>query len=189
MQRRHQQSSDPLEAAFKQLLAESSVGLPNAPSARAIATFWRTKLLYGEGKNPAPRIKRIPLSTQDPIAIVDVAIHLVCPHHLTVALGVAHLAFLPSRFTTSLGSLSRLIQICTARRLLQEDATRLIIDSLVERLGPRAAIALIDARHPCHHLRHPRSMLSLIRTRADHGEPTHLKRLESLLPPWQPNRH
>lgn len=92
-----------------------------------------------------------------PIAIVDMGVHLVCPHHLTVAFGRAHVAYLPGGQVLGFGTIGELVERMTARLVLQERATQDIADALVRHAGARAALAVIHATHPCHNVTHPRA--------------------------------
>lgn len=87
-----------------------------------------------------------------PVSLVDIDIQLVCPHHLTIAFGHAHVAYLPAGKIVGFGALTRLVERATARLVLQEAATADIATTLVEALDARAAVAAIEAKHPCHNV-------------------------------------
>ncbi|MBI3178838.1 MAG: GTP cyclohydrolase I [Deltaproteobacteria bacterium] len=115
------------------------------------ARLWREHLLAGQGLDPAQVLGRgSASSSRAAVSLRGVGVHLVCPHHLTVAFGEAHLAYLPAGRLAGFGALIRLVRACTARLVLQEEATQRIADALTHGLDARAAVAMIDARHPCH---------------------------------------
>ncbi|MEE8408582.1 MAG: GTP cyclohydrolase I [Myxococcota bacterium] len=146
------------------------------------ATLWSEHLLAGEGADLGELLGRGSRSkARAPVLLLDVGVHLVCPHHLTVAFGQAHVAYLPGGRLAGFGALARLINACTARLILQEDAAAMISTALVERLGARAAVAVIEARHPCHNVLHARSHRARAVTWGRHGDATGCRDLSSKL--------
>jgi GTP cyclohydrolase I len=89
-----------------------------------------------------------------PLVSVDrLTTHLVCPHHLTVGSGHASVMYLPSVKVAGLGAIAQLVDACTHRLVLQEDAGEHVAQALVEHLGARGAACVLDVRHGCleHH--------------------------------------
>jgi GTP cyclohydrolase IA len=117
------------------------------------AKLWQQHLLKGEGADLSKLFGRGILSqTHDPVVLCNIDVHLVCPHHLTVAFGTCDVAYIPNDKICGLGVLSDLACLCTARLVLQEDATANIANALIQHLGAQAAGASITARHPCHNI-------------------------------------
>jgi GTP cyclohydrolase IA len=169
-------------AAFRELLAALGVDpkgeLRDTPE-RA-ATMWLDHLMAGECADLAAVVGRgTATRSQAPVSLFDLGVHLVCPHHLTVAFGRAHIAYVPGGRIAGFGALARLVAACSARLELQENVTTAIAEALVEHLGARAAIAVIEATHPCHNVLQPRSHAARAVTWAAVGEPAgkrHLRR-------------
>lgn len=154
--RRQQQATRAIRALLQGLGVSLAGELKGTP-ARA-ASLWVEHLLAGEGLDPKEVLGRgSKTRSRSPVSLFDVGVHLVCPHHLTVAFGEAHVAYLPRTRVAGFGALARLVRACTARLALQEDATQLIADTLVLHLGAVAAVVVIDALHPCHNVPHARS--------------------------------
>ncbi len=154
--------------------------LARAP-ARA-ARLWREHLLAGEGIDAKAVLGRgAPSRARGAVTLRGIHVHLVCPHHLTVAFGEAQLAYLPAGRIAGFGALTRLVRACTARVVMQEDATQCIADTLAEVLGARAAVAMIDARHPCHAVSQPSSHRARAVTWAEAGNPKDAATLHHLL--------
>ncbi len=123
-----------------------------------VAALWTEHLLAGEGADLGALLGRgSGAPSAAPVTLLDVGVHLVCPHHLTVAFGTAHVGYLPRRRVAGFGALARLIHACTARLVLQEDASTAIARALCDHLDAEAAVAVIDATHPCHNVPHGRS--------------------------------
>ncbi|HZH03172.1 MAG TPA: GTP cyclohydrolase I, partial [Myxococcaceae bacterium] len=109
-----------------------------------VASLWTDQLLAGEQLDPAEVLGgAMRHRGRTPVAVRDIGLHMVCPHHLTVALGRAHVAYAPEDRLAGLGQLSDLVKACTARFVLQEEAVQDICDALVEHLHARAAVATI----------------------------------------------
>ncbi|MEE8409041.1 MAG: GTP cyclohydrolase I [Myxococcota bacterium] len=135
------------------------------------ATLWSEHLLAFEGADLGKVLGRgSPSKATAPVTLLDVGVHLVCPHHLTVAFGRAHVAYLPGGRLAGFGALARLINACTARLILQEDAVTKITEALVEHAQARAAVAVIEAQHPCHNVPHARSHRARVVTWGRTGE-------------------
>ncbi|MEK7704136.1 MAG: GTP cyclohydrolase I [Myxococcota bacterium] len=136
-----------------------------------VATLWLDHLLAGERVDVDAVLAECPASaSQAAVLVTHVAVHLVCPHHLTVAFGKAHLGYFPGGRLAGFGTLARLVQACTARLVLQEEATEHIADVLVNGLGARAAVVAIEAVHPCHNIPEPRSHGARASTWAQRGD-------------------
>ncbi len=137
---------------------------------KRVAELWHDTLLAGEGVDLKGLLAGGTLcKTCQPVSLLDIDVHLVCPHHLTVAFGKAHLAYIPGGRVASFGHLSDLASVCTSRMILQEEATTLIAKALVEHLTAAAAVCVIEARHPCHNLTRPRAHRAEVVTWASFG--------------------
>ena len=62
----------------------------------------------------------------------------MCPHHLLPVIYRISVAYLPARRCSGISKLSRLVQICRARPVLQEDLTHELAEILSSRLGAAA---------------------------------------------------
>ncbi len=146
------------------------------------AKLWHEHLLKGEGVSPREALgSGFASNSRSPVVMTGVAIHLVCPHDLTVGLGEAHVAYAPAGRLASFGALVRLIEACTCRLVLQEEASDTIARTLQEGLGARAAVAVIEAAHPCHNVPRPRAHGSRAITWAEAGTDMEARRLSALL--------
>lgn len=87
------------------------------------------------------------------VTIERLTTHVVCPHHLTIGKGLATVLYLPGDRVAGLGAVARLVDACTHRLVLQEDAGQHVAGALVERLGARGAACVLKMRHGCleHH--------------------------------------
>ena len=157
-----------LKSLFKALGCPLEGELRASP--KRAAELWRSVLLQGEGKDPVRVLgKGISSRTTSPVLLQGIGVHMVCPHHLTVAFGTAQIAYVPRGRIVSFGKLADLLTCCTARLVLQEEATDEIVRALMEGITPQAAWCEIKAEHPCHRLTRPRDHASEIITWAEDG--------------------
>lgn len=174
-----------VERALRELLEglgyELEGDLAGAP-ARA-AELWIDRLIAGEHRDLGRIIQegRRAETSSAPVCVTGMGVHMVCPHHLTVSFGHAHVAYVPGGHIVGFGTLARLVEAATARLVLQERATRDIARALVEHLGARAAAVAIQAIHPCHNVLHARSHDAQALTWASEGDPAQTPALHQMI--------
>jgi GTP cyclohydrolase I len=72
-----------------------------------------------------------------------------CEHHMVPIIGVAHVAYLPSRKVVGISKIARLVDVFAKRLQTQEILTMQIADTLEQVLQPLGVAVLIDAGHQC----------------------------------------
>jgi GTP cyclohydrolase I len=173
-----------VQKAFSTLLkalGQSATGDLALTPARA-AALWTERLVPELSADlsglfaGSPRAK-----AHTPVILRDLRVHLVCPHHLTVAFGVASVAYFPGRILAGFGALAHLVESVTAGLILQEQATQAIAEALIKYVGATSAAAVINAQHPCHNVAHPRSHAAVAETWAASGDPRESGLLSRLL--------
>lgn len=89
------------------------------------------------------------------VFVRDIPFHSQCEHHLLPFIGHAHVGYLPNEGgqVTGLSKLARLVDACAKRPNLQERMTTMIADALEQRLEPRGAVVVVEARHLCMEMR------------------------------------
>jgi GTP cyclohydrolase IA len=85
----------------------------------------------------------------EPVVVTNLAVRSLCEHHLMPFIGVAHLAYVPERFVTGLGNLNRVVQTIAAKPQIQERLTQEVADVLVDGLGARGVLVVLDMAHQC----------------------------------------
>lgn len=86
---------------------------------------------------------------QSIIALPGVSFTGFCEHHLVPFAGTVDLAVEPGEHLVGFGRLVDLVDACSRRLTLQERMGGLIVDSIMDALEARGAIALVRARHSC----------------------------------------
>jgi GTP cyclohydrolase I len=104
------------------------------------------------------------------VAVQDITVAAVCPHHLTPSLGKASVAYLPGTHLLGLGTLARLVDACARRLVLQEQIGRSVVDALMRHAGARGAYCRLSLVHGCLCARGARQPGTVVHTTASAGE-------------------
>lgn len=170
--------------AVEQLLQSLDIDIsgPCAQTPERVAELWMDHLLVSQN-NAIEDIELTlsPAPNRTPVSLVNIGVHLVCPHHLTIAFGKAHICYEPGEHVVGFGALTKLLEHCTQRLNLQEDATAMAARLLHEKLQARAVCVVMDARHPCHNILHTRGHDARAITWSHAGDPEAAQRLEERL--------
>lgn len=147
-----------IEMAVRQILAAIGEdpdrdGLRDTPSrvARAYEEFFA-----GLDQDPGEVLSAVfELGHEEMILVKDIELYSMCEHHLVPFHGVAHVAYIPSSDgrITGLSKLARLVDLYAKRPQVQERLTTQIADALVEQLGARGVIVVVEAEHLCMSMR------------------------------------
>jgi GTP cyclohydrolase IA len=104
------------------------------------------------------------------IAVRDIAVATVCPHHLMPALGWANVVYRPGERILGLGVIARLVDACARRLVLQETIGQDVVGALVKHAGARGALCEITLVHGCLSARGAQQMNARVTTVAKEGE-------------------
>lgn len=83
------------------------------------------------------------------VAVRDIAITTVCPHHLLPARGLASVVYEPHARVAGIGTISRVVVAYARRLTLQETIGARITEALVTELGARGAACRLVLTHEC----------------------------------------
>jgi GTP cyclohydrolase I len=83
------------------------------------------------------------------ILVKDIRIESYCEHHMLPIIGIAHIAYIPTKKIVGLSKLARLADIFAKRLQTQEKLTVQIANSIDEVLQPLGTAVVIDATHQC----------------------------------------
>lgn len=92
---------------------------------------------------------------QEMVLVRDIEVYSICEHHLLPFHGVAHVGYIPDEHgrVTGLSKLARLVDVYAKRPQVQERLTTQVADSLVDLLGARGVIVVVEAEHLCMSMR------------------------------------
>jgi len=83
------------------------------------------------------------------VALSDIAVATVCPHHLMPGLGRANVVYRPGERVLGLGTIARLVEACARRLVLQETIGADVVRALRTLAGARGAYCEITLVHGC----------------------------------------
>jgi GTP cyclohydrolase I len=124
-------------------------GLLDTPArvARAYQDFFR-----GYGEDPEAILARTfeEIEGYDEMVILrDIRVESHCEHHMVPIIGVAHVAYLPSRRVVGISKLARVVDAYAKRLQIQEKLTAQIANTINDVLQPRGVAVVIEAGHEC----------------------------------------
>ena len=85
----------------------------------------------------------------DMIIEKNISIRSHCEHHMAPIIGIAHVAYIPSKKVVGLSKLARVVEAFSKRLQTQERLTMQIAKTIMHVLQPRGVAVTIDAIHQC----------------------------------------
>ena len=85
----------------------------------------------------------------DMIIEKNISIRSHCEHHMAPIIGIAHVAYIPSKKVVGLSKLARVVEAFSKRLQTQERLTMQIAKTIMHVLQPRGVAVTIDAMHQC----------------------------------------
>ncbi len=79
----------------------------------------------------------------------NISIRSHCEHHMAPIIGVAHVAYIPSKKVVGLSKLARVVEAFSKRLQTQERLTMQIANLIMDVLKPRGVAVTVDATHHC----------------------------------------
>jgi GTP cyclohydrolase I len=147
-----------IEAAVREILIAigedpDREGLRETP--RRVARSY-DELFAGLTQDPADTVSAVfDLGHHEMILVKDIEVYSICEHHLLPFHGVAHVAYIPGEHgrITGLSKLARLVDVYARRPQVQERLASQIADALVEHVGARGVIVVLECEHLCMSMR------------------------------------
>ena len=124
-------------------------GLKSTPK-RVIRAF--KEYFQGYKENPANYLKKTFTEVEgydDMVIEKNISIRSHCEHHMAPIIGVAHVAYLPSKKVVGLSKLARVVETFSKRLQTQERLTMQIAKIIMHVLQPSGVAVTIDAAHEC----------------------------------------
>jgi GTP cyclohydrolase I len=147
-----------IEAAVREILLAigedpARDGLVRTPN-RVARMYAET--MAGLGEDPSAHLETVFDAGHDEMIMVrDMPFSSTCEHHLVPFIGVAHVAYIPSRngMITGLSKIARLVDGFARRLQVQERLTTQIADALEDALKPSGTLVVLEAEHLCMSIR------------------------------------
>ena len=124
-------------------------GLKSTPQ-RVIRAF--KEYFQGYKEDPASYLKKTFTEVEgydDMVIEKNISIRSHCEHHMAPIIGVAHVAYIPSKKVVGLSKLARVVEAFSKRLQTQERLTMQIAKTIMHILQPRGVAVTIDAAHQC----------------------------------------
>jgi len=124
-------------------------GLKSTPK-REIRAF--KEYFQGYKEDPANYLKKTFTEVEgydDMVIEKNISIRSHCEHHMAPIIGVAHVAYIPSKKVVGLSKLARVVEAFSKRLQTQERLTMQIAKTIMHVLQPRGVAVTIDAMHQC----------------------------------------
>ena len=124
-------------------------GLKSTPR-RVIKAF--KEYFQGYKENPSNYLMKTFTEVEgydDMVIEKNISIRSHCEHHMAPIIGVAHVAYIPSKKVVGLSKLARVVEAFSKRLQTQERLTMQIAKTIMHILQPRGVAVTIDAAHQC----------------------------------------
>jgi len=124
-------------------------GLKSTPK-RVIRAF--KEYFQGYKEDPASYLTKTFTEVEgydDMVIEKNISIRSHCEHHMAPIIGVAHVAYIPSKKVVGLSKLARVVETFSKRLQTQERLTMQIAKTIMHVLQPRGVAVTIDAMHQC----------------------------------------
>ena len=141
--------ADFLRALDRDVLREPELA---ATPARVVEAF-ADELLRGYGVDLPALVQgastEAATSSGGVVALRDISVATVCPHHLMPGLGRANVVYKPGARVLGLGAIARVVDACARRLVLQETIADDVVKALLEHAGARGAYCELTLVHGC----------------------------------------
>ncbi len=113
------------------------------------------EMFHGLEEGAEPQITTFPNDERYEHMVMerDIPFYSMCAHHFVPFYGHAHIAYIPGERILGLSKFARILEFYAKRPQLQERLTEQVVDSLVEKLHPKGAMMVVEARHLCVEMR------------------------------------
>ncbi len=122
-------------------------GLKDTP--KRVAKMYE-EVLGGYNDSPDNHLVLFTEKYDEMIIVKDIPIYSMCEHHMLPFFGKAHVAYIPGdNKVTGLSKLARIVDVYAKRLQLQERMTEQIADAIMEKLGAKGVMVVVEAQHLC----------------------------------------
>jgi GTP cyclohydrolase I len=137
--------------AFLQAIGRDPVHEPELQGTPArVTAAYLDELCAGYGRDPSEVVRPHVIEGSTAIvALRDIQVTTMCPHHLMPASGLGTIAFAPGRKLVGLGVLGELLDVVSRRLILQEEIGERVAATLAAELGARWVACRLVLTHSC----------------------------------------
>jgi len=129
------------------------------------------EMFHGLEEGAEPKVTTFPNEEGYSHMVMEkkIPFYSMCSHHLVPFYGHAHVAYIPNDRIIGLSKFARVLEFYAKRPQLQERLTEQVVNYLMEKLEPKGAMVVIEARHLCVEMRGVRKPGALTVTSALRG--------------------
>ena len=113
------------------------------------------EMFHGLSEGAEPKVTVFPNEEKYTAMVMekDIPFYSMCSHHFVPFYGHAHVAYIPNERIVGLSKMPRIVEFYACRPQLQERLTEQVVTFLVDKLQPKGAMVVIEARHLCVEMR------------------------------------
>lgn len=112
------------------------------------------EIFEGIGQNAKEHLSKVFTIDNDDLVIEkDITFYSMCEHHLLPFFGKAHIAYIPNGQVAGLSKLARTVDTYAKKPQLQERLTSEIGEAIMEYLGAKGVMVVLEAEHMCMSMR------------------------------------
>ena len=104
---------------------------------------------YGQSAQDVLQTSFTDGSCKEMVILKDIEFYSTCEHHMLPFFGRVHIGYVPNNKVVGISKLARLVEVFARRLQIQERLTTQLVDSIMDVLGARGAIAIVEAQHFC----------------------------------------
>lgn len=93
--------------------------------------------------------KSFTIERNDMVLEKDITFYSMCEHHLVPFYGKVHIAYIPNGRVAGLSKLARTVEVYAKKPQLQERLTSEVADAIMEYLGAKGVMVVVEAEHMC----------------------------------------
>jgi GTP cyclohydrolase I len=121
-----------------------------AETGRRVADAWADELLSGYAIDPHALIQESAFAgCCEVVALRDLPVTTMCPHHLLPARGSATVLYAPGNRLVGIGTIASVVDAYARRLALQERIGEEVVATLAKHLAPRWAMCRLVLEHGC----------------------------------------
>lgn len=105
-----------------------------------------------------------PSDSEEMVIVKNIELYSMCEHHLLPFIGKCHVAYLPQGKVIGLSKVARIVDMFARRLQIQENLTKEIAETIVQKTEAAGAAVIIEAQHMCMMMRGVEKQNSIMTT-------------------------
>lgn len=105
-----------------------------------------------------------PSDSEEMVIVKNIELYSMCEHHLLPFIGKCHVAYLPKGKVIGLSKVARVVDMFARRLQIQENLTKEIAETIVQKTNAAGAAVIIEAQHMCMMMRGVEKQNSIMTT-------------------------